>query len=124
MDDTPPAIRQPNGDLLIPAATARLLEHVLRGLREDLAELHGKTIGEPGQIETHAEMTNRQQAVDSLSASVGITPPTVEARQLPDVHSLADSSEPLERLRALTWLLFDGRSDPAPPLKPPGGAAG
>jgi hypothetical protein len=102
-----PAIRQPNGDLLVPARTARLLEHVLQGLQQDLRELHGKTIGEPGQVETRKETANRQQVVDSLSASVGVTPPTVEARQMPDVHSLADSSEPLERLRALSWLLFN-----------------
>ena len=110
VDDTPTATRQPNGDLLVPAPTARLLEHVLRGLEEDLRALHGKMIGEPGQIETRDETANRQQAVDSLSASVGIKPPTVEARQMPDVHTLADSSEPLERLRALTWLLFNDRA--------------
>jgi hypothetical protein len=110
MVHTPPAIRQPNGDLLVPAQTARLLEHVLRGLEEDLRALHGKTIGEPGQIETHKETGHRQQLVDSLSASVGVRSPTVEARQMPEVHSLADSSEPLERLRALAWLLFDGRA--------------
>jgi hypothetical protein len=106
MNDTPPATLQPNGDLLVPASTARLLQDVLRGLQEDLREVHGKTIGEPGQIETHHETANRQQAVDSLSESVGVTPPTVEARQMPDIHSLADSSEPLERLRVLMWLLF------------------
>lgn len=110
MEDTLPAIRQPNGDLLVPAPTARLLERVLRALEEDLMALHGKTIGEPGQMETRNETANRQQLVDSLSASVGITPPTVEARPMPDVESLADSSEPLERLRALTWLLFNDRA--------------
>lgn len=110
MDDTLPAIRQPNGDLLVPAPTARLLERVLRGLEEELVALHGKTVGEPGQMETRNETANRQQLVDSLSASVGITPPTVKARPMPDVESLADSSEPLGRLRALTWLLFKDRS--------------
>ena len=110
MDDTPRAIRQPNGDLLVPARTARLLQHVLHGLQEDLRALHGKAIAEPGEIESHDETANRQEAVDSLSASVGVTPPTVEARQMPEVHSRADSSEPLERLRALTCLLFDDRA--------------
>ena len=106
MDDIPPATRQPNGDLLVPAQTARFLEHVLERLRADLAALHGKTISEPGQLESPDETANRQQAVDSLSASAGVKPPTVEKRQMPDVHSLADSSEPLERLRALSSLLF------------------
>jgi hypothetical protein len=110
MNDIPHAIRQPNGDLLVPERTARLLEHVLERLREDLAALHGKSVTEPGQFETRDQTANRQQAVDSLSASVGVTPPTVEARQMPDVHSLADNSGPLERLRVLHALLF---ADPA-----------
>jgi hypothetical protein len=106
MDDILSAIRQPNGDLLVPARTARLLEDVLERLREDLAALHGKSVAHPGQFETCEQTANRQQAVDSLSASVGVTPPTVEARQMPDVQWLANNSEPLERLRVLRALLF------------------
>ena len=111
MNDIPAATRQPNGDLLVPAQTARFLEHVLERLQEDLASLHGKRIAEPGQLETHDQTAQRQRAVDSLSASVGVTPPTVERRQMPDVHSLADSSDPLERLRLLSSLLFRGPAD-------------
>jgi hypothetical protein len=106
MDAIPSATRQPNGDLLVPAQTARLLEQLLERLREDLVALQGKSIAEPGQFETHHETANRQQAVDSLSASVGVTPPKVETRQMPDVHSLADNSELLEHLRVLGSLLF------------------
>jgi hypothetical protein len=110
MDDIPSARRQPNGDLLVPAQTARLLEQVLERLREDLSALHGKKIAEPGEFETSDQRAHRQHAVDSLSASVGVTPPTVETRQMPDVHSLADSSEPLEHLRMLSALLFGDRA--------------
>lgn len=119
MDDIPSATRLPNGDLLIPAQTARLLENVLERLRDDLEALHGKRIAEPGQLETRDETAHRQLAVDSLSASVGVTPPTVEMRQMPDVHSLADNSEPLERLRVLSALLF---GDPAASRGAPGNA--
>lgn len=109
MNDIPPATRQPNGDLLVPARTACLLEHLLQRLREDLAAQHGKTIAGPGEFETRNETANRQQAVDSLSGAVGVASPTVEARQMPDVHSLADNSEALQRLGALSALLFGER---------------
>lgn len=106
MDDIPRATRQPNGDLLVPAPAAWLLEQILVQLQDDLAALHGKTVAGPGLFETRDETANRQMAVDSLSASVGVKPPTVEARNMPDVHAVADKSEPLERVRALRALLF------------------
>lgn len=106
MEATPAATRLPNGDLLIPAATALLLRDVLQGLQDDLVALHGKAIAEPGELESADQTAHRQQAVESLSAAAGVKAPTVEMRQMPDVHSLANSTRPVERLSALRSLLF------------------
>jgi hypothetical protein len=107
MDNTEPAVRQPNGDLLIPARTAETLKQMLQDLRNDLTRLEGRTIAKPGNMETRDETAHRQDAVDKLSASIGVVPPTVVARHMPDTPYMADTSDLLERLQALSSLLFD-----------------
>lgn len=107
MDQPPHAIRQPNGDLLIPAPTAQLLEQVLRRLQDDLSHLHGKRVAEAGSMETSAETANRQDWVDKLSATEGLAGPSVQARHLPETYRQTDSTEPLDLLRALSGLLFE-----------------
>jgi hypothetical protein len=107
MDTTQPGVRQPNGDLVIPARTAEALEHLLLQLQHDLARLHGQVITRPGEMETHQETAQRQDSVDKLSASVGVPPPTVVGRQMPDAQYLADTSELIERVQTLSRLLFN-----------------
>lgn len=107
MDKAEPAVRQPNGDLLIPARTAEALEHLLHQLRGDLGRLHGRTITKPGEMETHDQTAQRRDSVDKLSASVGVMPPTVVGRQMAEAGYPADTSDLLERVQALSLLLFD-----------------
>jgi hypothetical protein len=106
MDTAQPGVRQPNGDLVIPARTAEALEQLLQQLHQDLARLHGQSITRPGEMETHDETAQRQDSVDKLSASAGVSPPTVVGRQMPDAHYLADTSELIERVQTLSRLLF------------------
>ncbi|MEJ7930723.1 hypothetical protein WG922_12120 [Ramlibacter sp. AN1015] len=101
------AIRQPNGDLLIPAETAHLLELVLERLQEEVDNMHGKTFAEPGAMETDRETANRQDSVDKLSAAMGIDGHSVSPRRRPDTHQLVDSTETRELLKAVSSLLFD-----------------
>lgn len=107
MNPAPHAIRQPNGDLLIPAETAHLLEVVLWRLREELDAMQGKMIAEPGKMETDLQTANRQDSVDKLSATMGMGGHSVMPLQLPDTHQLVDSTETRELLKAVAGLLFD-----------------
>jgi hypothetical protein len=100
------AIRQPNGDLLIPAETAHLLEDVLLRLRGEIDEMQGKSIAEPGKMETDLQTANRQDSVDKLSATVGLGGHSVLPRQLPDTHQLVDSTTTRALLVAVADALF------------------
>lgn len=110
IDNGPSAMRQPNGDLLIPAQTVQFLEESLAQLERALSRTQGQECVTPGQMENLSETANRQDFVDKLSASANIDSPTVHARQLPSTSSMADNSESLQLLRALSRLLFSDSS--------------
>lgn len=106
MDHLPPAQRDPNGDLLIPASTAQFLRHVLDRLEQELSQFQGQERAAPAEMESSVETAHRQDFVDKLSASVGVQAPTVEARQLPPTSYMADNSASVELLQTLRRLLF------------------
>ena len=101
-----PAIRQPNGDLLIPAKTAQFLERALEQLREELGRAQGQECITPGRLENAGETANRQDYVDRLSASANVHGPTVHAQQMAATSHSTDNSASLEILRTLSQLLF------------------
>lgn len=105
-ENGPSAIRQPNGDLLIPAQTVQFLEEALGQLERALSRTQGQECVTPGQMENVSETAHRQDFVDKLSASANIDSPTVHARQLPSTSYLADNSQSLQLLRTLSRLLI------------------
>ncbi|TFY99809.1 hypothetical protein [Ramlibacter rhizophilus] len=105
MDTLQPAIWQPNGDLLIPARTAQVLQRLLHQLQDDIAQLHGQTMLRSGEMETPGETAQRQDYVDKLSASAGQASPVVSGRHMPQTQHASDNSELLERLQTLSALL-------------------
>jgi hypothetical protein len=106
MDIPRPAIRQANGDLLVPAQAVELLENLLHRVQRAVGKLEGQSCARPGHMETGNEIAQRQDSVNKLSASVGVIPPTVTARPVADEHYLLDTSQLLDDLKALTELLF------------------
>ena len=106
MERDQPAIRQPNGDLLIPAQTAQLLERALERLQEELSRAQGQECITPGRLENAGETANRQDYVDRLSASANVNGPTVHAQQMPATSAPTDNSSSIELLQALSQLLF------------------
>lgn len=103
--NVPPAQRQPDGDLLIPAQTAQLLQRLLDDLEMELNRSQGQVCAAPGEMESLSETANRQDFVDKLSASAGVHGPTVQARQMASTSYLTDNSASLELLKALRRLL-------------------
>lgn len=104
--NVPPARRQPNGDLLVPAQTAQLLQRLLDDLEQKLIRAQGQECTAPGKMESLGETANRQDFVDKLSAAAGIDGPTVHARQMARTSYLTDNSASLELLKSLRLLLL------------------
>lgn len=107
MDHTPaPAIRQANGDLLIPSGTVQLLQAALQRLEGEFAQTQGRKVAQTGSQETPRQTAYRQESVDRLSSSVGIPSPTVQEAAMPDTHYTADHTDTVVLLRQLSSLLF------------------
>lgn len=63
---------QPNGDVIVPADTAKLLVVALQQLQTLLEQEQGLEIAQVGSAESAQQTANRQDFVDQLSAAVGI----------------------------------------------------
>lgn len=100
-----PLQRHPNGDLLLPAEAAQFLVGELRDLQDLLGHEHGRRMEEPGRTETGQETAFRQDAVDQLSAAVGIKAATVPVASMPSTTHTVNHSGALERVNRLCdWL--------------------
>lgn len=106
MNAIQPAIRQSNGDLLVPAPTARLLEAALDRFLRDFQGEQGLEVREEGPLETSQQTANRQEFVDKLSASAGVTSVTVSAAPMPETARIVNHADVIGLLRQLSYLLF------------------
>ncbi len=106
MQNPPPASRLPDGSLVLPPDTARFLQEALARFTAEFAGMHGRELSDEAMEESHEQTAQRQDFVDQLSASIGVVPPTVQARDMPTTHQLADSAPALQLLQALERLLF------------------
>lgn len=105
MTTLPPAQRQPNGDLLLPAATAAHLLATLARLQDVFECEHGLRIVETGATETDQQTANRQDFVDQLSAAVGVTAGKVPDSLMPITSRKIDHTEAIHLTRDLSVLL-------------------
>ncbi|MBL0419171.1 hypothetical protein JI739_02315 [Ramlibacter sp. AW1] len=106
MNSPLPASRLPNGDLVIPAATAQILERALARFVREFDKVHGQQVTVVGGAESPEQTANRQASVNSLSEAIGVKAPTVADARLADTLRDVDHTEVTRLARELSRLLF------------------
>lgn len=105
MHPIPSPIVQPNGDVLVPAATAQFIAAALQRLKSVLEHEQGLQLAESGATESTQQTANRQDYVDQLSASVGIKASKVPDSRLPVTSRAIDHADLIAQVQRMSELL-------------------